>query len=84
MVVDGIHKSIASLEKSTLFDLGLAYHKRWQARDFRDELKKDIKDKQSRLSSRLKRVENSIQVCVVNNNIVITLDWWKHLSYYCT
>ena len=62
MVVDGIHKSIASLEKSTLFDMDLAYQKRWEADQFKDELKKDIKDKQAKLSSLLKSVENSIQV----------------------
>lgn len=62
MVIDGIHKSIALLEKSALFDLDLAYQKRWQADEFKEELKKDIKDKQSKLSSMLKNVENSIQV----------------------
>ena len=62
MVVDGIHKSIASLEKSTLFDVDLAYQKRWEADQFKNELKKDIKDKQTKLSSLLKSVENSIQV----------------------
>jgi hypothetical protein len=62
VVVDGIHKSIASLEKSTLFDVDLAYQKRWEADQFKNELKKDIKDKQTKLSSLLKSVENSIQV----------------------
>ncbi len=62
MVVDGIHKSITSLEKSTLFDVELAYQKRWEAHQFKDELKKDIKDKQTKLSSMLKSIENSIQV----------------------
>ena len=62
MVVDGIHKSIASLGKSTLFDVDLAYQKRWEADQFKDDLKKDIKDKQTKLSSMLKSVENSIQV----------------------
>ena len=62
MVVDGIHKSIACVEKSTLFDVDLAYEKRWEADQFKDELKRDIKDKQIKLSSLLKSVENSIQV----------------------
>ena len=61
-MADGIHKCIASLGKSTLFDVDLAYEKRWEADQFRDELKKDIKDKQTKLSSLLKSVENSIQV----------------------
>ena len=62
MVTDGIHQSIASLERSTLFDVDLAFEKRWRADQFRDELKNDIKDKQTKLSSMLKSVENSIQV----------------------
>lgn len=45
-----------------MFDVDLAYEKRWEADQFRNELKKDIKDKQTKLSSLLKSIENSIQV----------------------
>lgn len=62
MVVDGIHKNINALKKSVLFDLDLAYEKRWEADQFKVELKKAIKNRQTDLSSMLKKVENSIQV----------------------
>ncbi|XP_028415382.1 dynein heavy chain 8, axonemal-like isoform X2 [Dendronephthya gigantea] len=61
VVVDGIHRNINALEKSVLFDLDLAYEKRWEADRFKVELKKSIKKKQTDLSSMLKNVENSIQ-----------------------
>ena len=84
MVVDGIHKSIACVEKSTLFDVDLAYRKRWEAHQFKDELKKDIKDKQTKLSSMLKNVENSIQVCSEHYSRTSTANHSPRASLVCS
>lgn len=62
VVENGIHRNIALVEKSTLFDVDLAYTRRWNVTSFKEELVKNIKEKQVKLSLFLKNVENSIQV----------------------
>ena len=62
VVENGIQKNIAFIEKSTLFDVDLAFEKRWDVASFREELHQAVKEKQIKVSSLLKNVENSIQV----------------------
>ena len=62
IVENGIHGNIALVEKSMLFDVDLAYKRRWDMAGFMQEFVKDIKEKQVKLSLVLKNVENSIQV----------------------
>lgn len=62
IVENGIHGNIALVEKSMLFDVDLAYNRRWDVAGFKQEFVKDIKEKQVKLSLMLKNVENSIQV----------------------
>lgn len=62
--MDGIHQTVAMLEKSILFDVDLAFEKRWRPDEFLDEFRKNIQEKKKNILSMLKSVDNSVQVRV--------------------